>query len=168
VGVPSEDLPEWAPLTRVVAADALDREVEPVGDPWVEAAGTVDRLLVSDLVARPDHHPADRVAQVPERFGLAIIEHGDDGTCLVWERGDDGVAAEPELSLVRLVDEVTSSRLSIGKVEARPVWKFFAPERPVVAVQRVAVRVGVFARGSVGLEVIRRVDQVPIERARPT
>ena len=72
VPVPGQRLPEWAALAEIVSADALEREVEPVCDLPVEPACAVDGLLAIDLVARKDHHPADRVADPPERFVLFI------------------------------------------------------------------------------------------------
>lgn len=101
-----------------------------------------------------------------ELLELAVAELRDDVPRLVRERGDDGVAGEPEPSVVRLVVEVTT-RSSIGEVEACPVGQRFTPKRSVVAVQCVAVGIGVFAWGRVGLDVIRRVDHAVVQRARP-
>src|SRR5665648_1106447 len=79
VAVAPKGLAERAVLGAVVPADALERQVEPVGDLPVQATGSVDGRLTVDPVAREDHHSADRVADGGERLDLSLCELLDDG-----------------------------------------------------------------------------------------
>src|SRR5262245_33517682 len=78
VCVPGERFAQWAGLAEVMPADALQRQIETVPDPWMASTRAVDRHLAVDLVARPDHHPADRVTDALERLGFRFRDLTDD------------------------------------------------------------------------------------------
>jgi hypothetical protein len=63
-------LTERTELALVVAADAFEREIEPIRDPRVEPTGAVDGLFAIDPDPRKDHHAADREVDGHERFVL--------------------------------------------------------------------------------------------------
>ena len=76
--VPLQHVAKWTVLRSIMATDALERQVEPVGDLTTEPSGSVDSLFSVDPVSRKDHHPADRIAYGPKLFVLHLWELADD------------------------------------------------------------------------------------------
>ena len=79
VWVQCEGVAQRAGLIKVVPADALERQIEPVLDLPVASAPLVDRHLAIDAIGRKDHHPADRVADAHKLFALNFRDLIDDG-----------------------------------------------------------------------------------------
>jgi hypothetical protein len=86
-----------------VAANALHRQIEPVGNPRVASARAVNRHRAIDLVARKDHHATDRVAQAIERFALHFRDPIDDVRHPRPPRPERNhrIARQPELAKLR-------------------------------------------------------------------
>src|SRR5665648_942225 len=144
VAVAPKGLAERAVLGAVVPTDALEREVEAVGDLVGHASGTVDRRLAIYLVAREDDHPADGVADRREGLDLVgneLIDHRPHALPPVEGR-DDRVARQEELAEFRAMVQVLASGCDV-EFEGRSVREWLAPERLVVATQGRAVRVRV-------------------------
>ncbi|GAA1764653.1 hypothetical protein GCM10009712_11400 [Pseudarthrobacter sulfonivorans] len=49
-------------MAEIVPSDALECQIEPVGDEWMSSLALINRLLAVDHVSWEDHHPADRIA----------------------------------------------------------------------------------------------------------
>ena len=57
-------------VAKVMPADALQRQIEPVPDPPIQSTRFVDRHPAIDLIGWKHDHPADRVADAQELFGV--------------------------------------------------------------------------------------------------
>jgi hypothetical protein len=92
----------------IVPTNALEHEIEPVRDLPIAPASAVDRHLAIDPVPREHHHPADRVADCPERFVFFLGEQPGDAPHRnpSRERGNDCVATKDDLAEFRAVMQV--------------------------------------------------------------
>ena len=63
---------EWTFQVHVVTANALECQIEPVGNPSVKPPSAVDGLFTIYLVAGEYHHSTDGVADCSERLVLLL------------------------------------------------------------------------------------------------
>lgn len=78
VCVPRERGAQRAGLAKVMPADALQRQIEPVLDLRMASTRLINCHLATDPIDREDHRPADRVAEALKRFAVLIRDLIDD------------------------------------------------------------------------------------------
>jgi hypothetical protein len=124
-----------------VAADALKRQIEAIGDPGMGSACTIDGRLSADPVARKHERTSGRVAEV---LGQVIFRDlAYDAPRLFPQPGGDRVAGEEEDTGRGSVHEVRAGFHS--QVEVLAGGQLLAPQQLVVLPQGGAEGVGVLA-----------------------
>jgi hypothetical protein len=109
-------------LVTVVPADALQRQIEAVPDRPIESTRTADRHLAIDLVAGPDHHPADREADAIELFGIRFRDLVEDHRLQVLSGALENLRITASLDKPSLPNRERGSTSSERGAGRRPEW----------------------------------------------
>src|SRR5690606_16447318 len=156
VGVAAQRSVQRARLPDVVPPDALQGQVEAIGDPRMEAASTVDGRCPVDAVAGNKYRATDGVSAV-----LGQLVRGnlvDDAPGSPEQPRGDGVIRKVKDAQPGPVHEVA---LGLGlEGEQLTARQRLGPEDLVVPAQRRAELVGVLARRGVRVELEADVDRL--------